>query len=208
VLVEFWQLAAASACVLRKAFVFSSCAALTLHQQCFWPIEQKQLQLLQMFQRQGVNFFQHCIVTALAIIPALHNSMKLCHLWRIAVSCMLQQFARDAFAVVTPPPPQSSEISRPLLSCVHVTLTFAILLLLLLPGGLLKKLVEAIKDLVTDGNFEATETGISLQAMDTSHVSTTTAADASFLTPLLSCVSRHAAEAACADASGDLPLYG
>jgi hypothetical protein len=45
------------------------------------------------------------------------------------------------------------------------------LLLSLLPGGLLKKLVEAIKDLVTDGNFEATEAGISLQAMDTSHVS-------------------------------------
>ncbi|WIA10126.1 hypothetical protein OEZ86_000290 [Tetradesmus obliquus] len=37
-------------------------------------------------------------------------------------------------------------------------------------GGLLKKLVEAVKDLVTDGNFEATEAGISLQAMDTSHV--------------------------------------
>lgn len=37
-------------------------------------------------------------------------------------------------------------------------------------GSLLKKLIEAIKDLVTDGNFEASETGISLQAMDTSHV--------------------------------------
>lgn len=37
-------------------------------------------------------------------------------------------------------------------------------------GSLLKKLVEAIKDLVTDGNFEASTSGISLQAMDTSHV--------------------------------------
>eukprot|EP00879_Flechtneria_rotunda_P020485 GHRR01021553.1.p1 GENE.GHRR01021553.1~~GHRR01021553.1.p1 ORF type:complete len:191 (+),score=47.83 GHRR01021553.1:473-1045(+) len=37
-------------------------------------------------------------------------------------------------------------------------------------GSLLKKLVEAIKDLVTDGNFEISGNGVSLQAMDTSHV--------------------------------------
>ncbi|KAF8069504.1 VPS33 [Scenedesmus sp. PABB004] len=37
-------------------------------------------------------------------------------------------------------------------------------------GILLVKLVDAIKDLVTDANFEATSEGISLQAMDTSHV--------------------------------------
>jgi proliferating cell nuclear antigen len=37
-------------------------------------------------------------------------------------------------------------------------------------GTILKKLVEAIKDLVTDVNLDASPTGISLQAMDSSHV--------------------------------------
>ena len=35
----------------------------------------------------------------------------------------------------------------------------------------LKKLIDAIKDLVTDGNIEVSETGMNLQAMDSSHVS-------------------------------------
>lgn len=34
----------------------------------------------------------------------------------------------------------------------------------------LKKIVDAIKDLVTDVNIDATPTGLSLQAMDSSHV--------------------------------------
>ena len=34
----------------------------------------------------------------------------------------------------------------------------------------LKKIIEAIKDLVTDVNIDATPSGISLQAMDSSHV--------------------------------------
>ena len=38
-------------------------------------------------------------------------------------------------------------------------------------GILLKKLIESIKDLVTDINLEITATGISLQAMDSAHVS-------------------------------------
>jgi len=38
-------------------------------------------------------------------------------------------------------------------------------------GVLLKKLLESIKDLVTDGNFECSASGFSLQAMDSSHVS-------------------------------------
>lgn len=38
-------------------------------------------------------------------------------------------------------------------------------------GGLLKKLLDAVKDLVTDGNFDCSNTGFGLQAMDTSHVS-------------------------------------
>lgn len=37
-------------------------------------------------------------------------------------------------------------------------------------GIVLKKLVEAVKDLVTDGNFDVSSTGIQLQAMDSSHV--------------------------------------
>lgn len=38
-------------------------------------------------------------------------------------------------------------------------------------GSILKKIMEAIKDLVTDANFDCSSTGISLQAMDSSHVS-------------------------------------
>jgi len=37
-------------------------------------------------------------------------------------------------------------------------------------GHLLKKIIEAIKDLVTDVNIEVSPAGLSLQAMDTSHV--------------------------------------
>ncbi|KAH7286717.1 hypothetical protein KP509_32G019600 [Ceratopteris richardii] len=40
----------------------------------------------------------------------------------------------------------------------------------LLQGSLLKKVLEAIKDLVTDANFDCSSTGFSLQAMDSSHV--------------------------------------
>jgi proliferating cell nuclear antigen PCNA len=38
-------------------------------------------------------------------------------------------------------------------------------------GILLKKLLEAVKDLVTDANFDCSSTGFALQAMDSSHVS-------------------------------------
>jgi DNA polymerase III sliding clamp (beta) subunit (PCNA family) len=38
-------------------------------------------------------------------------------------------------------------------------------------ASLLKKILEAVKDLVTDANFDCTATGISLQAMDSAHVS-------------------------------------
>ena len=41
----------------------------------------------------------------------------------------------------------------------------------LLQGSVLKKILEAVKDLVTDANFDCNSSGISLQAMDTSHVS-------------------------------------
>ena len=41
----------------------------------------------------------------------------------------------------------------------------------LVQGNLLKKLLESVKDLVTDANFDCSSTGIGLQAMDSSHVS-------------------------------------
>eukprot|EP00178_Gracilaria_changii_P010396 TRINITY_DN30219_c0_g1_i1.p1 TRINITY_DN30219_c0_g1~~TRINITY_DN30219_c0_g1_i1.p1 ORF type:complete len:259 (-),score=49.93 TRINITY_DN30219_c0_g1_i1:42-818(-) len=41
----------------------------------------------------------------------------------------------------------------------------------LLEAGLLKNILESVKDLVTEANFECSSHGISLQAMDTSHVS-------------------------------------
>jgi len=37
-------------------------------------------------------------------------------------------------------------------------------------ASLLKKIVEALKDLVTEGNFDVSASGISLQAMDSAHV--------------------------------------
>lgn len=37
-------------------------------------------------------------------------------------------------------------------------------------SAILKKILEAIKELVNEANFECTNAGISLQAMDTSHV--------------------------------------
>lgn len=37
-------------------------------------------------------------------------------------------------------------------------------------GHILKKIIEAIKDLVTDVNIDVSPSGLSLQAMDTSHV--------------------------------------
>ncbi len=38
-------------------------------------------------------------------------------------------------------------------------------------GAILRKITDAIKDLVTEGNFDASSTGLQLQAMDSSHVS-------------------------------------
>lgn len=40
----------------------------------------------------------------------------------------------------------------------------------LVQGSLLKKVMEALKDLVTDANFDCSASGFSLQAMDSSHV--------------------------------------
>jgi len=41
----------------------------------------------------------------------------------------------------------------------------------LVQGNLLKKIVESIRDLVSDANLDCKEAGLSLQAMDSSHVS-------------------------------------
>ena len=38
-------------------------------------------------------------------------------------------------------------------------------------GVVLKKILDAIKELVTEASWECTATGMSLQAMDTAHVS-------------------------------------
>lgn len=40
-------------------------------------------------------------------------------------------------------------------------------------GALLKKVVDAVKDLVGEANLDVNSTGLSLQAMDSSHVSLT-----------------------------------
>ncbi|KAL9273079.1 Proliferating cell nuclear antigen-like protein [Drosera capensis] len=49
-------------------------------------------------------------------------------------------------------------------------LSTAMLELRLVQGSLLKKVLESIKDLVNDANFDCSATGFSLQAMDSSHV--------------------------------------
>jgi proliferating cell nuclear antigen len=41
----------------------------------------------------------------------------------------------------------------------------------LIQGSLLKKMIESIRELVTDANFDVSTSGLALQAMDTSHVS-------------------------------------
>lgn len=41
----------------------------------------------------------------------------------------------------------------------------------LVQGSLLKKIIDSIKDLVSDANFDCSASGFSLQAMDNSHVS-------------------------------------
>ena len=41
----------------------------------------------------------------------------------------------------------------------------------LVQGSLLKKVLEAIKDLLNEGSFDCADSGILLQAMDNSHVS-------------------------------------
>lgn len=38
-------------------------------------------------------------------------------------------------------------------------------------ASILKKILDAVKDIVTDANFDCSDSGISLQAMDSSHVS-------------------------------------
>lgn len=40
----------------------------------------------------------------------------------------------------------------------------------LIQGNLLKKIIESLKDLVTEANFDLSSGGVSLQAMDSSHV--------------------------------------
>jgi proliferating cell nuclear antigen len=44
----------------------------------------------------------------------------------------------------------------------------------LVQGSILKKLMAAIQDLVTEANFDCSSTGVTLQAMDSSHVSLVT----------------------------------
>ncbi len=41
----------------------------------------------------------------------------------------------------------------------------------LIQGSILKKILDAIKDLVTEASWDCSPSGMSLQAMDTSHVS-------------------------------------
>jgi proliferating cell nuclear antigen len=41
----------------------------------------------------------------------------------------------------------------------------------LIQGIVLKKVIDSVKDLVTDANIDCSSTGISMQAMDSSHVS-------------------------------------
>ncbi len=73
-----------------------------------------------------------------------------------------------------PPPKPHKRILGFLASPPHrrreVSAAAAMLELRLVQGSLLKKVLEAIRELVTDANFDCSGTGFSLQAMDSSHV--------------------------------------
>lgn len=58
-----------------------------------------------------------------------------------------------------------------LFECVSNAAVLSTVQARLTQGILLKKIVEAIRDLVSEGNLDCNEQGISLQAMDSSHVS-------------------------------------
>lgn len=59
------------------------------------------------------------------------------------------------------------------LFCLHdkISNLFAVVCCCTPKGSLLKKIIEAVRDLVTDANLDCSESGISMQAMDSSHVS-------------------------------------
>lgn len=61
-------------------------------------------------------------------------------------------------------------LSLPFPQTLTLALETRMLELRLVQGGLLKKVMESLKDLVTDANFDCSATGFSLQAMDSSHV--------------------------------------
>ena len=70
--------------------------------------------------------------------------------------------------------PLKHVITWDFLNCYAVPATSRVLYALqarLIQGGLLKKVLDATKDLVTDANFDCSQDGFALQAMDSSHVS-------------------------------------
>ncbi|CAJ0835033.1 4355_t:CDS:2 [Entrophospora sp. SA101] len=77
---------------------------------------------------------------------------------------------RSHRSLLTRIPPTVYASLRNSISASESTLWFGDDWALLSQGLMLKKLLEAIKELVTDANFDCSETGIALQAMDNSHV--------------------------------------
>ena len=96
------------------------------------------------------------------------------HMYMKEVSCLappvtVGSFAPDrrrlhtaASAPSTAPTPLHTRSTAPPATMFEARMT---------EGGMLKKITEAMKDLVTEANFDCSTTGISLQAMDSSHVS-------------------------------------
>jgi DNA polymerase III sliding clamp (beta) subunit (PCNA family) len=64
----------------------------------------------------------------------------------------------------------TKERKKQTLISLKFTFLLKMLELRLVQGSLLKKVLESIKDLVNDANFDCSATGFSLQAMDSSHV--------------------------------------
>ncbi|MFS7934477.1 putative proliferating cell nuclear antigen, PCNA [Helianthus anomalus] len=105
-------------------------------------------------------------------------AQKLCHNSQFPTS---PKFWREYFPYKTLKPlssiiilfslPASGDFQTLTLVLFHLTSFAGIMLeLRLVQGSLLKKVMESLKDLVTDANFDCSATGFSLQAMDSSHV--------------------------------------
>lgn len=81
----------------------------------------------------------------------------------------MQCFARNQKIFAVQPPSKCANQQQSSRAPTSVTMFES----KLISGSVLKKVVDAVKDLVTEANIEVNSSGMSLQSMDSSHVSLT-----------------------------------